>query len=362
MYHIDDEMVEEIKEGAERVARSGSFVLGRETKEFEDMCDRELFNSSEHKTLLVSNGTCAIELALRALSPFAKGKLVLMPAMTVPMVKWAIEKAGFVTVPMDIDPLSQCMDVEKVMDFIDGGILHENVFAVVMVYTGGLIPARMKELVVFLKERGIRLVEDISHAYASESFLDGAGFFAGENGDAVCGSMFATKVLSVGEGGIVRFNDDSAYRYGKLIRNQGRADNGVQCLDDCYNYRASEYTASVAKVKLKYLDREIGYRRTIVEDVYLPYFAKHVGYRLPQDTLNVSHSYYKFIVQFAGADEYEAKIAALGAPVAGAVHRTTLFPNRFMQAEEVAKNHLCPPLNTLDNARKFITIFEQVCA
>jgi len=362
MYYIDTEMVEEIKEGAERVARSGTFVLGNETREFEEMCDAELFNRTQHKTLLVSNGTCAIELALRAMAPAAESRLVLMPVMTVPMVKWAIEKAGFEAVPMDVDPISQCMDVQKTMDYIKGWPKPKDVFAVVMVYTGGLIPARMRELVDFLKERDIRLIEDISHAYKSVSYFNDEPFNAGQHGDAVCGSMFATKVLSVGEGGIVRFSDWPTYRNAKLIRNQGRADNGVQCLDDCYNYRASEYTASIAKVKLQYLSREIGHRADIVRDVYLPYFSKHVGYKLPQVDLKVSHSYYKFIVQFQDADAYETKIAALGAPIAGAVHRTTLFPNRFIQAEAVAKNHLCPPLNTADNARKFITIFEQVCA
>lgn len=368
MYYVDDQMVEEIRDSVGKVARSGQFVLGPQTTQFETLIDSELFVRKvdrDYQSLLVSNGTVAIELALRALKANRFRGLrdisVLMPAMTVPMVKWAIVRAGCVPVPVDVDPLSHCMDPEKTLEEIrtcEG--YGDHPLAVVFVYTGGLIPKGIQELRRECAAKHIAFVEDISHAYRSTT----GEWHAGCEGDAVCGSMFATKVLSVGEGGIVRFVDKTDYATARLIRNQGRDDRGRQVMDNCYNFRASEYTAAVASVKLRHLHKEIAHRERVVHEVLAPYFlSKHSDIVLPEVELGVIHSYYKFIVQFKGAAFVEQQLIANKVPVSGAVHRDVLFPvTEFAGACSVTMNHICPPLNSVDHARAFIKGFEEVYA
>jgi len=360
MYLVNDQQVEQMNTRIAKVARSGMFVLGKQTAEFESYCEQNLLKKKDRfqHTLLVSNGTVAIELALTALARRndIKGGGVLMPVMTVPMVKWAIEKAGFTPIMVDVDPNTHCMDVKKVENVVDGCSIP--IFGIVFVYTGGIIPYDIDMLASFAKEREIFFVEDISHAYQTtrdETRLRPWQWKAGCNGDAVCGSMFATKTLSVGEGGIVGFKDEGVYDVATIIRNQGRNAKGEQVLDNCYNYRASEYTAAIARVKAEWLYAEIAYRQIAAN------FIRRELARFSDCSFldaNIEHDYYKLIVHVKDGRTIEAELRRRGYPVSGAVHRDLLCAkdaeSLYPGALDVIANHLCPSLNSADATEKFV--------
>jgi dTDP-4-amino-4,6-dideoxygalactose transaminase len=359
MYFINDQQVEQINTRIAKVARSRMFVLGDQTADFESYCEENLLKQGDRfqHSLLVSNGTVAIELALIALARRnnIRGGGVLMPVMTVPMVKWAIEKAGFTPIMVDVNPQTHCMDINSAMNaFQLSNRIDFPIVGIVFVYTGGLVPFNIEELCRFAEMNNIFFVEDISHAYQTTR-LHPMEWKAGCCGDAVCGSMFATKTLSVGEGGIVGFNDKGVYDVAKVIRNQGRNAKGEQVLDNCYNYRASEYTAAIARVKVEWLYPEIIHRK-VAANIVRQELEKFSDCSFLDK--NIEHDYYKLIVRVKDGRTIEESLRRRGYPVAGAVHRELLCPkdaeSAYPGAIDVIANHLCPPLNSGDTAEKFV--------
>ena len=362
MYYHSKEITDEIKDRVGHVADSMQLILGRETEEFERAVDEQLFVDAGRKSLLVSNGTVAIELAVRTL----RGKktvdnvAVFMPVLTVPMVKWAIERAGCVALPVDVSAYTHCMSPEKAMAEMTRyrDAEGEWPFALLFVYTGAMIPKDIDMLVDFCHARDVQFIEDVSHAYRTMRLSD--GFVPGTVGNAVCGSLFATKVLSVGEAGIVRFDNPIDYSLARMIRHQGKNRQDIQMIDG-YIFRASEFTAAVANVKLKHLSKEIAYRRFIVEQVYLPFADKH-GLCVPHRQLGIQHSFYKFILQYPDAIRDELAMKVLGCPVSGAVHREIVFDDtalgQWPGARQVVHDHICAPLNSMNAARRFCGQYE----
>ena len=361
MYFVNDEQVQDIRERIAKVARSGMFVLGEQTRDFESYCEQNLLKKEDRfqHTLLVSNGTVAIELALTALArrnDIPKGGIVLMPVMTVPMVKWAIERVGFVPAMVDVDPTTHCMDLHAMVDaFHLVKKTRVPVVGIVFVYTGGLGPVNLNDFLGFATYNNLFFVEDISHAYQTECKNPVLQWKAGCNGDAVCGSMFATKTLSVGEGGIVGFKDKDVYEVATIIRNQGRNAKGEQVLDNCYNYRASDYTAAIARVKAEWLFAEIAHRKAVANIV------REELVRFSDCSFldwNIEHNYYKLIVRVKDGRAIEDGLRRRGYPVAGSVHRDLLCPSEIKSgypgALNVVANHLCPPLNSTDAAERFV--------
>lgn len=360
MYYHSKEITEEIKDRVGRVADGAQLILGRETEEFERAIDEQLFVDSDRKSLLVSNGTVAIELAVRTLQEKGSNHAVFMPVLTVPMVKWAIERAGCVAFPVDVDSDTHCMSPQKAIAEMTQyrDTMGEWPFALLFVYTGAMMPRDLNILVKFCRDRGVQFIEDVSHAYRTIRLSD--GLVPGTIGNAVCGSLFATKVLSVGEAGLVRFDNTEDYSLARTIRHQGKNASDVWVMNG-YNFRASEYTAAVANVKLKHLSKEIAYRRAIVEEVYQPFTEKH-GLCVPHVQLSIQHSYYKFVLQYPDAIHDEADMKAVTSPVSGAVHREILFDpvGQWPGARSVVTDHICAPLSSVDDAYRFCREYENL--
>ncbi len=361
MYYRPQEMVMEIGERVKRVASGTQLILGPETDEFENGIDQILFRDSGRKSLFVSNGTVAIELALRALlqrysDPTARN-IVLMPVMTVPMVKWAIERAGCAPVGVDVDAESHCLDVDKTIEMIRvSRLFNKKILAVLFVYTGGLMPRNIEKLVEFCRANDVQFIEDVSHAYGTVRRSD--GWIPGTKGDAVCGSFFATKTLSIGEGGFVRFRDLRAYETARIIRHQGKDGRDVMVMDNCYNFRASEYAAAVGNVKLKYLDGEICHRRSII-DLYRHWVADR-GLTMPDAKLEIDTGGYKAIVTVPLAGKIEKDLMSKGLRLPSAVHRDILFDGDWPVATKVADNHICLPLVSEEVAELFASVWSML--
>src|SRR3990172_7135448 len=94
----------------DQIFRTGSLSVGRVSE------DLELLWSRLHLTagsVVTSSGTTALELASR---PFytADRPCALVPALSPPMVKWAVERAGFRVVYMDVDATTGCSRLSDV--------------------------------------------------------------------------------------------------------------------------------------------------------------------------------------------------------------------------------------------------------
>lgn len=316
--------------------------LGKQTEEAETLCMQKVFRGEKH-ALLTNDGTHALELCLRDIN--VTNKYVVLPVMTVPMVSWAIEQAGGTPLFADIDSSLQ-MDLEAVTDLYDR--YGTNIAAIILVHTGGLITPDIYDFISFSRERSIPLVEDISHAQCSYVEVNGRRHFAGTFGDYAAFSMYATKVISAGEGGFAakRGPIDGM----KTLRNQGKNEK-QQWVRKGYNFRASEWTAAVAATKLTFLEHELEHRRAMASRY------EEAGVKgLHQCTMTYGNwkmvpSFYKYIIR--APQNLEMGLTRY----TGAVHRETGHEYKdFPDAQHYSRQHVC--LDLRDEEAVELTIQE----
>jgi dTDP-4-amino-4,6-dideoxygalactose transaminase len=148
------------------------------TKEFED---RFAKMSDSKFALVCSNGTTAIELALKSID--VKGKKVLIPSNTFFATSVAVTNAGGIIELLDMEPDSFSIDVKDLESK-----LTPEIGAVIIVHIGGIISHDIKKILSVCKKNRVPLIEDAAHAHFSSK----GNYRAGTIGDIGTFSFFPT--------------------------------------------------------------------------------------------------------------------------------------------------------------------------
>ena len=147
-------------------------------------------------SLAVSNGTSALELGLGILN--VKNKEVLIPVNTFIATYLAVKKAGGIPVLCDIEPGYFSISAKEIEKKVT-----KNTAAIIVVHIGGHISPEVKLVKKLCKQHNLQLFEDAAHAHGAT--LDKVT--AGNWGAMAAFSHFMTKVMTMGEGGSITFND-----------------------------------------------------------------------------------------------------------------------------------------------------------
>ena len=191
-------------------------------------------------TIACSNGTTAIELALKAID--VKGKKVIIPSNTFFATSVAVTNSGGIVelVDMESDSFSICPKDLK-------SKLTPDVGAVIIVHIGGIISHKISKIVDLCKKMNVPLIEDAAHAHLSYR----GKYTAGTIGDIGCFSFFPTKVMTTGEGGIVSTNNKRFYEKMKSLKNFGRDinDAGIIVNPEGNNFKINEFTGLLGSIE-----------------------------------------------------------------------------------------------------------------
>lgn len=213
--------------------------------------------------LATTNGTVALELALRALG-VGSGDDVVVPSRSFFATCACAVAVGARPVFADIDPLTSVVTPATVE-----AALTAETKAIVVVHLYGY-PVDMDGIIGLARDRGIAVVEDCAQA------LGGAyrGRVLGTIGDAGCFSFCQDKIVPVGDGGLVTFTDQGSYDRAFAYRDHGRrredllaanADPspGFKWLSSSFgsNLRMPELASALALVGMDHLVEWIGARR-----------------------------------------------------------------------------------------------------
>lgn len=183
-------------------------------------------------TTLTSNGTTAIELALR-LRAKPGGGHCLMPAFTFIASAHAVCNAGLTPFLLETDPTSLMLTPEIAAAAL--GSVPGPVGAVLVVSAFGA-PPDLAAWAAFEARHGIPVVFDAAAAVTSLSAI---------GHQPVCVSLHATKVLGIGEGGAIFCADlDFSQRATAMTGFGFTGSERVSSLR-AGNYRISEYAAAV---------------------------------------------------------------------------------------------------------------------
>lgn len=238
---------------AERVIRSGWYVLGHEVKTFEAAWAARC--GLPH-CLGVGNGMDAIEIGLRALG-IGPGDEVITTPMTAFATVLAVIRAGAVPVLADIDPGTALLDPESA-----GRCLSPRTKAVLLVHLYGQIKG-MDKWVSFCRDSGIALAEDCAQSHLAAWNGKPAGGF----GAFGAYSFYPTKNLgALGDGGAVVTRDAHVAGAASRLRNYGQSERYHHPVLGL-NSRLDEIQAAVLSARLPWLER-FGARRRAIAQAY----------------------------------------------------------------------------------------------
>ncbi len=238
---------DEIAAVAEAI-RSGWLTTGPRAEELERRFAR--YAGARH-ALAVSSGTAAMHLALVALG-IGPGDEVITTPITWPATANVIVHTGATPVFADVRDDTLNVDPERVAELVTA-----QTKAILPVHLYGQ-PADLEPIWAL----GLPVVEDAAHAAESEY----RGRKIGGLSDATCFSLYATKSIAAGEGGLVTTNrDDLAERVRALtIMRRGHG-----ALYDIavpgYKANLSDVLASIALCQLDKVERHRALRSRQVE-------------------------------------------------------------------------------------------------
>ena len=265
------------------------------------------FHGAKHG-IAVTNGTAALEVTMSALG-VGPGDEVIVPDFTFVATPSAVLYAGALPVTVDVSPDTYCLDPR-----LTEAAITPRTKAIIAVHMGGH-PADLDALGELARKKGIHLVEDSSHAHATEW----KGKRIGSHGIAGTFSFQASKLMTAGEGGIIISNDDAFARQARSVHDCGRMPGEwfYSHFINGSNYRLSEWQGAVLSVQLKRLDvqTELRHQNACLLDKLLSPIPGITPQKLDPRCTRNGHYAYIFHVdskEFAGAST-EKLIQAMNA-------------------------------------------------
>ena len=313
---IGEEEVEAVAE----TLRSGWLTTGPRAAELEERFAAYL--GARHVVAL-SSGTAALHLALVALG-VGPGDEVITSPITWPATANVIVHAGATPVFADVRDSDLNVDPARVAELVTS-----KTKVVLPVHLAGQ-PCDMEPLLAL----GLPVVEDAAHA--AESVYRGRKI--GTLSDATCFSLYATKNVAAGEGGLVSTDRDDVAEAIRNLRLTRRGDGSAyDVVVPGYKANLSDVLASIALVQFAKVDRH----RAIRERHFALYdqgLSDLEGIEpLARDPRDV-HALHLYVVRIdaerAGAtrDEYQRALAEeqIGTSIHFLpVHRLSWYRERF---------------------------------
>ena len=244
---IDNEEKQEIiKVLDENALTSASRDGGKRVQEFESSL--RSFLNVKH-AIAVNTGTAALHAALLALNIKADDE-VLLPSFTFVATANSVVASGAKPVFVDINTKDYTIDIHDLKRKIS-----KKSKAILPVHLYGH-PSDLYELKEIANQHSLYIIEDACQSIGSIYKNKQTGTF----GTMGCFSMYASKVLTAGEGGAIVTNDDKLADTLKMIRNHGMVE-GYDTHILGLNYRLPELSAAIAKIQMKKLKTILNLRR-----------------------------------------------------------------------------------------------------
>ncbi|MBB0992404.1 DegT/DnrJ/EryC1/StrS family aminotransferase [Dietzia sp. SLG510A3-30A2] len=274
---------DEERAAVDRVMRSGMIAQGPEVRAFEEEFSAHF--GLDRECVAVNSGTSGLHLGLLS-SGIGPGDEVIVPSFTFAATANSVALTGATPVFADIDPHSFCLSPVAVE-----AAITERTRAVMPVHLYGH-PADMPAILRLAESRGLDVFEDAAQAHGAS--LNGTP--VGAFGRFGMFSLYPTKNMTSGEGGMVSVADNETARRVRLYRNQGmekQYHNEVVGL----NNRMTDIHAAIGRVQLSKIDGWTNIRRAnaafldeMLDGVIVPPVrdgARHVYHqytvRIPQD-------------------------------------------------------------------------------
>jgi perosamine synthetase len=256
---------------------------GKRVRDFESLMKDYL--KIKH-VVSVNSGTSALYAALLA-AGIKQGDEVLIPSFTFVATANAVVAAGAKPVFVDIKKDDYTMDASDLSTKI-----AKKSKVVIPVHLYGH-PCNIDEISEIADKHSLNVIEDACQSLGSSYKKKQTGTF----GTLGCFSMYASKVLTAGEGGAIATDSDELADKLKMIRNHGMVE-GSDTRMLGLNLRLPELSAAVAKVQMQKLDNMLEIRRRNAELLSKMLFASSKKYevKIPEETIDKKFNWYLYTV------------------------------------------------------------------
>lgn len=270
---------EEETQGVLDVLRSGMLAQGPVVAALEEEFARA--HGTAH-AVAVSNGTVALTAALRALG-IGPGDEVITTPFSFNATLNAILEVGATARFADIKD-DFTIDPEAV-----AALVGPRTAALLPVHLYGL-PADMPALEAIARRHGLAIIEDAAQAHGATCAGRGVGSFG-----IGTFSLYGTKNITCGEGGMVVTDDDEIARRLRVLRNQGMRGRYDYETVGC-NWRLTDLQAAVALPQMRRLKDIIATRSANAGSISRG-LARTPGLALPAVPDDRTHAWHQYTVR-----------------------------------------------------------------
>jgi len=298
---------EEEKKAVLDVLDSGMLVQGKKVEELEQQFSA--YTGTQH-CIATSSGTTALHLALLA-SGLGKGDEVITTPFTFVSTTNAILFTGATPVFVDIDDKSFNINPDLIKEKIT-----PQTKALLIVHLFGQ-PCDMEKITVICQQHNLTLIEDACQAHGAMFNDKQVGSFG-----IGCFSLYATKNITGGEGGLITVDNAQMADKLRLLRNHGSSTKNIHEIIG-YNYRLTDIHAVIALEQLKKIDT---FTQTRTENArYLTEHITNKGIVTPQLFDDSTHVYHQYTIKVT-SDFPIGRDALIELLIKEGIHASVFYP------------------------------------
>jgi len=279
-----DEVIETLK--------SGWLTTGKKAKKLEE--DFADYTGANYAVTL-SSCTAALFLSL-VVCDIKPGDEVITTPFTFISTANVITHLGAKPVFVDIQEDTFNIDPDK----IEPAVTSKTKAIIPVHYSGQ--PCDMDRISAIAKSRDLYVIEDAAHAMGAEY----KGKKIGSLNNLTCFSMFPTKNITTGDGGLIALNDEKQYKRLLRLRLHGMSKDGwkryakegswyYEVHEAGYKYNLPDINAAIGIAQLKKLDT-LNKKRKLLVDYYQKRLSGFKGIKTIKLLPNVKSSWHIFPV------------------------------------------------------------------
>ena len=293
---------------------SASLIGGPHVQKFEKAFSK--YNNCKY-SVAVNSGTSALFASLLSLN-IKQGDEVIIPSFTFNATAGSVVAVGAKPVFIDITRDDYNLDTNLIVKLIT-----KKTKAIIPVHLYGR-PSNMKEIMKISKSYGLCVIEDASQALGSKYYGKNVGTLS----DVGCFSMYPSKVITSGEGGIITTNNKTIYKKLQSIRNHGIVNKSGNSKYFGLNFRMPEIEAAISYFQLNKLNGFIK-KRKINSKILSEYVEKCESITLPSHARDIQTNFYLYTVSVPyNRDKLQSKLNRLGIG-ANVYYRTPIHKMAF---------------------------------
>jgi len=269
------------KQKVMEVLSSGNLAQGRFVSELEKQFAR--FCGCKH-AIAVSSGTAAIHASLYAAGIVSGDEVITVPFTFVATAN-PILMQGAKIVFSDIESETYNIDPGKI-----DKLITDKTKAIITVDLYGQ-PCDYDAIRKVAKAHDLVIIEDACQAVGAK-YRDTK---TGNLGDISAFSLYATKNIMSGEGGLITTNNSEYAKKCRRFRHHGQTDT-YEYHDIGYNYRLTDIQAAIALCQLAKVD-DLNNARIRNSEILTVGLKKIKGLKLPKTIQNATHVFHQYTIR-----------------------------------------------------------------